>query len=232
MKKKIFLFIFLLIIFFIFKDVNAKSYYYPEIYINLKLENDGSVIVTQKRTYRFNGEFSWAYLDLLKKGAKNIELINIYDADTNASPIYYYIDDYPTHLKVTWFYVAIDEDKTFVIVYKIIGAIKRYNDVAEFYWKVIDDPHEKIEHLYINVSLPSPSPNLFKIFVHGQGSSGKIFFSPDNKSAIITYDNIPKNTYVELRILAQPNIFNNTELINQKAYQRILNEESMNYYLS
>ncbi len=227
-KKNVFLFLFILL--FLPKISFSKSYSYD--YINLKVDllENGSVIVSQERAYNFVGSFSYAYLDLLKKGAEDIDFIEIKDLDTNQN-LQYSIEEDSSHIKATWYYSANYEVKRFLIVYYIKGAIKKYEDVAEFYWKVIEDSHERIDKLNSEINLPYSSPNLFKVFVHSSASPGDLRFSSDYKKAFVSLQNIPKDTFVEFRILTQPEIFN-IEKIPEKRYEAILNEEKNIFYTS
>jgi uncharacterized membrane protein len=228
--KKLLLFITILAILAIPKQVYAKSYSYDYINMKIDLFQNGSIIVSQERAYNFVGSFSYAYLDLLKKGAQDIDFIEIRDLKTN-QPLQFSIEEDSSHIKATWYYSASYEVRKFLIVYKIEGAIKRYEDVAEFYWKVIEDYHERIDKLNAEINLPSPSPNLFKVFVHSSTNPGKLNFSEDFKKAYVSLENIPKDTFVEFRVLTQPEIFSIAE-IPEKKYEAILNEEKNIFFQS
>ena len=211
--------------------VLSKSYSYDYIKTNLYFDKSGSVVVSQERAYDFVGSFSYAYLDVLKKGATDVKFLGITDLDTNIS-LNYDINEDSTHVKATWYYSANNQVKRFLIVYKIEGAVKRYNDVSEFYWKVVEDSHESIRSFESSVNLPSPSPNLFKIFVHSSASPGKINFLKDFQEADVTMQSIPANTFVEFRVLTDPSIFSGVSQITENKYQPILNEESVNFQFS
>jgi uncharacterized membrane protein len=209
------------------ETVLAKSYSYPYINIVLNFEKNGSVFVSQERAYDFRGSFSWAYLDLKKKGSSDIDFIEIRDLDTNTE-LPYDIQEDGEHVKATWYYTANDEVKRFVIVYEIKDVVKRYNDVAEFYWKVIEDEHEYIRNFNAEVNLPESSPDLFKLFVHSESKSGTMDFSDDLKRVTVSMLDIPKNRFVEFRLLTSPSVFSDVEMINQEKYESILNEEKLN----
>lgn len=230
MKVKIFLFTFLFLI-ISSQLALSKSYSYDYIKTNLDFYDDGSVIVRQERAYDFVGSFSYAYLDVLKKGSKNVSFMGIVDLDTNESLTYDLQED-STHAKATWYYSANNQVKRFLIVYKIESTVKRYEDVADFYWKVIEDSHESIDKLDSYVNLPTSSQNLFKIFVHSSASPGEINFYRDFKSAAISMQNIPKDTFVEFRVLTEPSVFSGVEQISKKEYENILNEEKRIFYSS
>jgi len=227
MKIKLLLFIFFILV-LLLQPVLAKSYSYDYVKTNLDFGSDGSVVVRQERDYDFRGSFSYAYLDILKKGSTNVRFLGIVDLDTNESLIYALEDD-STHIKATWHYTANDQVKRFLIIYKIEDIVKRYEDVADFYWKVIEDNHENIERFESYVNLPSRS-NLFKVFVHSSASPGKLDFLNDLQTAKVTMQNIPANTFVEFRVLAEPSIFSEVEQISSKNYENILNEEKTIFY--
>lgn len=229
MRKKLFVLSLLLPIL-----IFGKSYFYPEIKTTINFKSDGSANVRQERTYAFEGSFSWAVVDLKKQGAENIifnELaMKTPDGWERIEPLA--IDDNPNSLYVRWEYSAQDEIKTFVLDYTIIGAVKRYGDVAEFYWKVIEDEHEKIANVEINLILPEPSPELFKVYVHSRAKPGMLIFNDEKDRVIITQNNIPENAFVELRMLTSPSIFTGVLVRSESRYKKILNEEKQNFIIS
>jgi len=206
---------------------SAKSYSYSYINIKLNFSSDGSVTVSQERAYNFVGSYSYAYLDILKKGSSDAKFLEIRDLDTNTQ-LTPKIESDSTHVKATWYYSANNQVKRFLIVYKVEGAVKRYEDVSEFYWKVIEDAHEYIGLLDAEVDLPSPSPSLFKVFVHSRTSPGTLNFSGDLSKAYVKLSNIPTNSFVEFRVLSDPLIFSSAPQIPSKNYENILNEERSN----
>jgi len=207
--------------------VSAKSYSYPYITMSLNLSKDGSIIVSQERAYDFRGSFSWAFLDLKKEGASDIDFIEIRDVDTNEL-LLYDIEEDETHVKATWHYKAENEVKKFLIVYEIEDAVKRYNDVTDFYWKAIEEEHEAIRNFNAEIFIPETSPNLFKLFVHSAAKPGTMTFSEDYKQVSVAMQDIPKNQFIEFRLLTSPSIFSDVELIEENKYESILNEEKLN----
>ena len=231
--KKIFL-ISLIIVFSLFliqNVVEAKSYSYPDITVYLNFDNDGTVRVKQERTYDFQGNYSWAYLNLLKKDADDIKFVDIKDMETNQSlPVD--LEEDSTHVKATWYYSANYEWKKFLIIYEIYGSVDRYQDVAEFYWKIIEDDHESIRNFNTVITLPESSPSLLKLFVHSSAKPGEMRFSEDYKQVTVSMNDIPKDTFVEFRVLTQPSVFSGVRMNPENMYENILNEERTNYYFS
>jgi len=131
MRKIIFVFIiFLPIIAF------SKSYFYPEIKTEISFASNGNAHIRQERTYQFDGSYSWAFVNLKKRGARDIIVNRISEKTYNGwQTIEPEIINNPTSLYVRWNYSANNESKTFLLDYTILGAVKRYQDVAEFYWR-------------------------------------------------------------------------------------------------
>jgi uncharacterized membrane protein len=226
MKKIV---IFCLIFFFLFiSKAEAKSYSYDYINVSLDFSPNGTVLVKQERDYNFQGSFSWAYLDLKKQGAENVKFIEIKDLDSGNVLSYDLAED-SAHVKATWYYSANDEVKRFLITYEIDGTVKSYQDVAEFYWKVIEEEHEFISNFHGEVNLPQPSPNLFKVFIHTRATPRTLTFSEDLKKAMVDLKAIPKNSFVEFRVLASPSIFSEVSPVQSNKYEEILNEEKSTF---
>jgi uncharacterized membrane protein len=213
----------LLILLLLLPIVFSKSYKYDYINVNVTFEKNGSVLVEQERTYNFRGDFSYAYLNFSKEKCKDIEFISIKDADTNSEPIYK-IENNSEYLKLTWYYKASYEVKRFRIVYRIIGAVEKYEDVAQFYWKIIESEHAPIRKLHILFTLPQQSPELFKIFVHSSAEPGKIEFNEDYSQAEVMMTDIDSG-FVETRVLVSPDVFPDVETKPIKNYENILSEE-------
>jgi len=202
----------------------SKSYYYDSIVFIIDFYENGSVLIDQIRDYHFIGDFSWAYIDFKKSGADDIDIIDLIDLDTGKS-IPYTIQEDSRYIKINWNYDAYNENKKFHIIYSIHGAVNRYQDVSEFYWKLIEEEHERINYLQVDAHLPNSSPNLFKVFIHSQGENGKLHFFNENSSTRFTLDNIPRNTFVEIRMLTEPSIFPQIKMTERSMYENILKEE-------
>jgi len=228
MRKKLFVLSLLLPIL-----IFGKSYFYPQIKTEIYFASDGSARVRQERTYHFDGSFSWAFVDLKKQGAENIVLNQISEqTDTGWAVLQPEITDSPKSLYVRWNYSAQDETKTFLLEYTIIGAVKCYQDVAEFYWKVIENEHEQINNNVIELFLPEPSPDLFKVYIHSRAKPGMLVFNDKKDNAIIQQSNIPENSFVEVRMLTSPLIFTNVSARLENRYEKILQQEKQNFVVS
>jgi len=212
----------------------AKSYWYPQVHTELTLAPNGDARVVQNRTYYFDGSFTWAFVDLEKRGAADITLNGLYEVDERGvdalEPLE--VRDSPSSLYIRWGYSAQDEERTFRLDYTVHGAVRRHEDVAEFYWKVIEDEHEPMRQVTADVFLPGASDSLFKVFVHTRARPGELGISPAAGEATVELADVPRNAFVELRVLADPALFPAVPTSGGKAYRRILAEEQRNFVLS
>src|SRR5439155_1903913 len=201
MKKVIFSLILLTFSFFVFSHAAySKSYTYDYIKMNVTLLQNGDVVISQERAYDFVGSFSYAYLQLFKQGSSGISFLEIRDLDLNA-PVQYILNEDSSQVTATWYYTANNQVKRFLISYLIKAPVKRYLDVAQLYWKVIEDSHVTISRFQAEVVLPRSSSNLFKIFIHSQAEPGQLTFSNDNSSVFVDMSSIPANSFVEFDVL-------------------------------
>jgi uncharacterized membrane protein len=198
------------------------------------LQPDGNARVVQERTYYFDGSFSWAFVDLKKQGADDI-VFNRLAEQTPAGwqelkPLELTSTDRSLYIK--WGYSAQDEERTFLLDYTVIGAVRRYTDVAEFYWKVVEDEHEPMQEIAVELHLPGPSSELFKVYVHSAARPGTLSFSDAMDQASVWQSGIPRNAFVEVRVLSAPGLYQQASLIPVRRYAAILAQEKRNFVMS
>lgn len=214
----------LFLIFLFAGGAYAKSYYHPRIVQSFSLLDDGDVEVTEDRYFSFEGSFSWAELRILRKGVEDIQFEGVWDAQSGESLPYEILRE-ANSVGIRWSYQAQDEVRAFRIKYLLKGVVTRYQDVAQFYWKVIEDQHAPISELESTFILPRPSPELFKLFVHSKTSPGEMTFAEDRRTVRFKVQNVPADSFVEVRLLSHPSVFSGITPLPEKRYEAILEEE-------
>jgi predicted membrane protein DUF2207 len=187
----------------------AKSYDHPNIEQVFRLLPNGDADVEDQRTFRFDGSFSWAELRLHtagRYGRYDVEYLGVWDADSG-QPLRIERSADGGDRVLRWYYQAENQTRRFLLRYRIRGAVQRYGDVAQFYWKAIEDDHAPIGQVRITVVPPQPSPHLFKVFVHSRAAPGDIAFAGDYGQVIVTQSRIPESSFVEVRALLDPALF-------------------------
>ncbi len=146
----------------------------------MRVNRDGSFNFEEKRTFIFNGSFSWADLTVNKEGAEEIRNFQIMEENKKYKigrdvPATYYFEEYSDKIFAKWFYSAEDEERTFIISYKVLGAIKAYDDIAELHREFIGiDWLKSLDYAEVNIHLPKGAKKSeLKAWIHGN-NKGKV----------------------------------------------------------
>lgn len=121
----------------------ARSYTLPEAEVVVVLAPDGSLQVTERITYSFNGEFSGAYREIPLRAGESISEVAVSEAGFSyrdggctdlgcSSPAGTFgTRDLGGRLRVVWHYAAETERRTFELSYRLAGLTKAYDDVVD-----------------------------------------------------------------------------------------------------
>jgi len=233
-----------LIIFFLLSLTYAKEYGIREANLTYDILPTGEIEVKNQLTYDFSGSFSRAWMTI-PKGGYSIREISVgeiidevylgytYHRETSEKiPQTFDVVEDNNQYKITWFYRANDTNKTFVIKYKLVKALKVYNDVAEFYWKVWGGDWDiGLPALWVEVNLPSSIESTEDVlyWLHPK-IDGKIGIRKDYKGIVAFAGNIPPHQWVEVRVVFPKSYLSNldpskVELIPKDGKALILDEE-------
>lgn len=152
---------FLMMISIPISDASAKEYHIRQIDIVAEIQSDGSVHVSETRTFFFDGSFSWYQQEINKRGFSEILDITISEngrpfqfSDSNDDGTYS-VRDRRNTVEIRTNFSARNEERRFTLSYELRDAIASNEDWAEFNWAFIgsgwDRPHENIS---ITVRLP------------------------------------------------------------------------------
>jgi len=222
--------------FFISPALAEKSYYFPDVTIDMTINGDRSVDVVERRTFAFDGSFTRVFWDIPLNGNERITDIKLSDNISQlpyvqldmidaTRPVGYFATrrqgvDY--HIEA--YHDSYNISKTFTLSYKLTGVIKKYQDVGELYWKAIGDRWDaKADRVKIVVHLPSfLSNSQFYIWGHGPlNGNARIL---DDSTAEFSVENLSQKQFVELRVLFPSNLLDG-EPLAENALQRIQAEE-------
>lgn len=211
-------------------DASAdKKYDHPLIEQTYRLLPDGSADVEEIRTFRFKGTFSFALIERELRGnygTYGIEYTGVWDTDSGEK-LRYETSSGPGTARIKWFYTASHETRRFTIRYRIEDAVQRYGDVAQFNWKAVENRHAPLKKVHIRIVPPAPSVDLFKVFVHGEARPGALDFADDFSEATVTQSSIPRRSFVEVRVLLDPDIFSGARVRTGQTYETLLADERL-----
>jgi len=227
MRKENAYVLFLLLLIFTFAF--AKSYSLDKAELYYKIQQDSSITVEERITFNFNGSFSYAYRTF-PSGSYEIQSFEVYDISSGKEVKLSVDKSYESgREKYTWHYSATNERKTFLLRYKLLKALKVYDDVAEFYWKVWgSDWSVPLKEIYGYIELPDKVDDANKVYVWGHPEiNGKIGLI-ENKKVLFQAFNIPARQWVELRVVFPKELLkgmDNAQIVPGAALQRIIEEE-------
>lgn len=212
--------------------VMAKSYRITAVDIDAQLHADGSMSVVETRDYKFKGPFSFAYRDLPTWGAVSFDDFSVaegghpYRQSTSQEPGTYTVVKIPDRTRVTWYYRAEDESRSFEFRYRARDAVRRYEDAAVLYYKFLSEDWETPQD-NISLSLRPPVPVArVKIneWLHGP-LQAQSQISHDGR-ILAQCPHLPGNTYLEIRALYPPELFAETPSRSGQVRERIMAEEA------
>lgn len=209
----------------------AKSYRVPDIQVRADAKSNGEMLVEERITYDFSGSFSYAYRDIPLKPGESVSHIIVNEANrpfieaTNEQPGTFSRTASDGGMRVTWYFRAQDEVRTFTVEYKLSGVIQRYEDVAVLYFKFIGGDWDRpIGNVAVSVYAPRGASNSnVRAWAHGP-LNGTVDIEADG---VVHLDvrPLPARTFWEGRILYPSALFQEMPRQEESMRERIFEEE-------
>lgn len=220
----------------------AKSYHIAVADVTIQVEPDGSLLITERLTFDFDGSFSGAYRDIELLGDETFEFVSMSDEQVTydsggcawlgcSSPAGTYgIDEQPGLARVVWHHSSNDEIRTFELVYRMHRVVTVYDDVADLNYKVWADQWPvRAERVNAEVLLPAgASDGEVRVYGHPYGVDGETSLGDAGVSPSLEARNVPSNQFVEIRVVFPPDLLASTQgvtLIAGAGQDIILGEE-------
>lgn len=203
------------------------------------LEN-GDLKIEEDIVFNFKGKYNGIFRDVVLEGSSGIDQIRIAEVSQNRILEYeevkqakkgdknvFLIDEKNDNVKLQVFSPSQNEEKTFRIMYTIKNVAKKYKDIGEVYYKFLGKENDTpIDVFVVNIILPQKDiNNQVKIFAHGP-LNGEINKTADD-TVNLQVKNVPRNTYVEGRVLFPKQfIASSKNIINKDGFSSIMSEEA------
>ncbi len=176
MNKKI---IFLLIIigFFLYGIVDAETYYYDFIQVEIQINKDSTFDVIERQAYYLDGSFGYFYRDIELKDLDHISDVEVFDSDGRKLSKEEYEFKYKgNRLHIQWDFDRRDfnnELKKWTVKYKVHGGLGFFDNYDELYWNAIfQDRDVVIKQAEVIVNLPQEVDEIkTRLFVGKSGST-------------------------------------------------------------
>lgn len=163
------------------------------------------------------------------KASGNVDFTKTYEYKYHVDKNYYYALMNRGKFEIAWGAHAEDVTRTYKISYKIVDAVKNYNDCSEFYWQFISTESE-IPANVVNgtIKLPVAVQNKedLKVWAHGPLNGNIEIVS--NDTVRFEVQNLKRNTMLEARVVTPTNIFyENQNQLNVAKLDSIISQEQI-----
>ena len=181
--------------------------------MEIVVADDGSLLVTERITFAFDGSFSGAYRDVVTRPGERMTDVAVSEdgADyspgaptgfgSSGDPGSFGVEDLGNRVRIVWHYRAADEQRTFTISYRMTGLAVAYDDVVDVYFRVWGDEWDpSLGHLESRMTLPgSGDPGDVRVWGYPGTVDGSVSLGADGVSPSLTADGIPSRQWGETR---------------------------------
>lgn len=203
----------------------AKSFHIAEADVTIEVLPDGSLLVTEKLTFDFDGSFSGAYRDIPLSGDETFEFVSVgdelitYDSGgcswlgCSSPPGTYGIDEQSGLARVVWHHSSNDEFRTFTLVYRMNRVVTVYDDVADLQYKVWGEQWAvRADLVTAEVVLPDgASQGEVSVWGHPYGIDGESSLGDDGVTPGLEARDVPPHRFVEIRVAFPPGLLDSSE---------------------
>jgi len=228
MRKMSFLFLIILLAGFWAGVVEARSYYYDSIKVEIRVNADSTFDVIEEQTYNLDGDFGFVYRDIEMKDLDHISDVEVFDSIGVKLPKSDYDLGYNGNLlHIQWNFPRRDfnnELKFWTIKYKVHGGLGFFDDYDEIYWNAIsydrDVPVDKAE---VEVFFPegvNRNDIFARMFIGELGNNQDLnSYAINDNSVVFSGSNIMPNEYLTIVVnwpkgFAEKPFFQRNQLIN------------------
>ena len=137
--------------------------------VDVVLQKDGSLRVTEQLTFHFTGSFQGAYRELYLNGDARITDVSVSEGDGAYDPggntglgsysppgTFGSVQEVGLPYRIVWHYSAADEVRTFQVSYRVVNAATVHRDVVDASWTIWGDQWDfALDHLDATFSAAS-----------------------------------------------------------------------------
>ncbi|MDZ7715309.1 MAG: DUF2207 domain-containing protein [Balneolaceae bacterium] len=200
--------------------LQAKEYAIPDIRVEVSITEDGTVQITEHRTYVFDGSFSWADYRLPLQGFTDIRNIRVsegnesYINENSEFPGSFSVATSDDVIQVKWHFRAEDETRTFTVSYELEGALVVGPEWSEFFWNYMAAGREKsTENLDITLTLPR-SVESHQLYAWTRGTGENISISKQDGTYMLGASDISRSESVQVRTVFPSSVFSEQVTVN------------------
>lgn len=202
-------------------ESTAKSYEIPTIKVEVSINADGTVRITEHLTYDFDGSFSWAEYRLPRQGFSSLENIRISEDGqaflnkNTEEPGTFSVAQSDESINLKWHYTAKDEKRTFTISYTLEEAMTVGPEWSQLFWNFLSASRDKAtKQLDISINLPK---TVSSDSLHGwtRGPKGHFNLQKSAGKFTVSATDIDDSEFAKVRALFPTSVLKNPTITNE-----------------
>jgi uncharacterized membrane protein len=193
----------------------ARSYRIAAAHVEVTVEPDGTLLVREHLTFRFDGTFRGAFRDVPLHPGETMTDVGVFEggvaytpgASTElgaaGTPGTYGVEHRGSRVRVVWHYLASDEDRVFTVAYRVHGRAVAWDDVTDLYLRMWGDEWDfRLDRLTAEVLLPAgAAAGDVRVWGHPAKVQGSTSLGDDRISPSLEAVLIPAGQWVEMRVV-------------------------------
>jgi uncharacterized membrane protein len=203
-------------------ETAAKSFSLPWANVEVRVQDDGSLAITETLAFSFDGPFSGAYRDIPLRDGERISDVSVSEnglryapgasAELGSSgiPNTFGTTSIEGGYRIVWHYQAFSDLRTFTISYTLSNLAVAYDDVVDVNLKVWGDQWDQsLGQLTAELTLPAPaSGRSWRVWGHPVSVRGDVTRQP--RQALLRAVQVPSHQFVELRAVFPRSLLTST----------------------
>ena len=203
----------------------AKSFWMTAADVDVVVNDDGSLSITERLTYDFDGDFSGAYRDIPLRPGEAITGVSVSDESVtyepggctelgcSSPPGNYGVEEQGDLVRIVWHHSSLNEQRTFQISYVMTGVTVAYDDVVDVNLQVWGDQWAVgLNSLEARMDLPDGAEaGDVLVYGHPYGVDGETSLGSDQVSPSLVATNVPAYQWVEMRTVFPRPLLPSTE---------------------
>lgn len=204
--------------------------------VQADVQKNGDIILTQRLKYQFDGNFHGVYYNQNIKGSQGAtdpevsiddghKTVQLTPSDSEQENTFQ-VTKTKNLMKLKVYHSATTDTLTYIYRYRLIGAVKNYQDTAELNWKIIDQGWDKnLHNVVLTIKLPQNNVSKLQAWTHGP-SEGYTDVSKKDGQVVMTLKTLPAHDSVETHMLFPISVTpDNPIVINQKHKAKAIAQE-------
>jgi Predicted membrane protein len=179
-----------------------RSFEIGQVDIYAVIDAEGNMQITERDTYRFDGDFNGILVDLNKEGSDGLEKFTAYEvSDEGHIPLEFGQSGDGDVIQYKVYSKSVDTMKVFEISYTVRNVVQVYADTAELYWNFFDETNANaLGKVNIEIKLPEGITK-DKIIPFGHGPLDGVIQVQGDRTVHFQADSLPANKMLETRVL-------------------------------